>query len=116
MGEMLVKYPFFEGSTADDITLGISTLVSSSAILEFAEEYGIEITEEFLYALSDGQGTSWRRIPTLMRPDMKDPDALDLLQRLLTVNPAKRITAKEALDHPFFRPLTDAGQAAQTPS
>lgn len=29
-------------------------------------------------------------------------DAFDLLSRLLTINPNKRITAKEALKHPFF--------------
>lgn len=29
-------------------------------------------------------------------------DAFDLLSRLLTINPNKRITAKEALNHPFF--------------
>ncbi|GAA5902496.1 hypothetical protein JCM5296_006433 [Sporobolomyces johnsonii] len=30
------------------------------------------------------------------------PEAIDLLQRLLTYDPRKRITAKDALHHPFF--------------
>jgi cyclin-dependent kinase 7 len=30
-------------------------------------------------------------------------DALDLLDRMLTFNPAKRITAKEALEHFYFK-------------
>eukprot|EP00026_Physarum_polycephalum_P013029 Phypoly_transcript_13389.p1 GENE.Phypoly_transcript_13389~~Phypoly_transcript_13389.p1 ORF type:complete len:343 (+),score=67.99 Phypoly_transcript_13389:2-1030(+) len=34
-------------------------------------------------------------------PDLPD-DALDLLNKLLTYDPAKRITARKALEHPFF--------------
>lgn len=31
------------------------------------------------------------------------PDAIDLMQKLLVFNPKKRLTAEEALNHPFVR-------------
>ena len=34
-----------------------------------------------------------------------DPDMIDLVRSLLTMNPAKRITAKEAVRHKYFRDL-----------
>jgi len=33
----------------------------------------------------------------------QDGAAADLLRRLLVYNPADRITAEEALDHPYFK-------------
>ena len=35
------------------------------------------------------------------------PDALDLMQKLLVFNPNKRLTAEEALNHPFVKDFHD---------
>lgn len=35
------------------------------------------------------------------------PDAIDLLSKLLTYDPAQRLTAKQMLMHPFFSELYD---------
>ena len=34
-----------------------------------------------------------------------DPNAIDLLKKMLMFNPAKRCTADEALDHEFLQPV-----------
>lgn len=47
--------------------------------------------------------------PSQARPPLRSiftaasDDALDLLDRMLTFNPSKRITAKEALEHFYFK-------------
>ena len=43
----------------------------------------------------------------------KHPHVLDLLQRMLEVNPNKRVSAREALDHQFFKSF---GPAPVTPA
>jgi casein kinase II subunit alpha len=107
-GEMLVRYPFFEGDNANDVLRNVSDLVTSSRILEFAESYGIDVSDGFLRALSDRGFPGWIDIIKTIKPEMNDSQAVDLLKRLLTVQPAHRISAAEALAHPFFAPLREA--------
>jgi serine/threonine protein kinase len=39
------------------------------------------------------------------RPTKPNPLALDLIKKMLTFNPHKRITVAEALNHPYLKPL-----------
>ena len=39
------------------------------------------------------------------------PDGVDLLTRMLQHDPARRITALEAMEHPFFASVPDAIKA-----
>ena len=43
-----------------------------------------------------------RRVKERLRQFVQDTNALDLLDKLLNLNPARRVTAYDALDHPFF--------------
>ncbi|KAK7482976.1 hypothetical protein BaRGS_00025753 [Batillaria attramentaria] len=42
-----------------------------------------------------------------LTPEM-DPQARDLLERMLVISPARRISAREALNHPYFRDDLDS--------
>ncbi|EIW69050.1 hypothetical protein TREMEDRAFT_14479, partial [Tremella mesenterica DSM 1558] len=46
----------------------------------------------------DSQGHPWDRTPA----EIMDRGGADLMMRLLTLNPKKRLTAVKALDHPWF--------------
>ncbi|KAI8065404.1 kinase-like domain-containing protein [Gilbertella persicaria] len=42
-------------------------------------------------------------------------ESLDLLRQLLCLDPAKRLTVKEALKHPFVQPFSDPAEESLTP-
>ena len=82
-------------------------LFGSNAIKEIAFKYGYGclIPDEM-----QKEKIAWQDICKLI-----DNDAFDLLDRMLELDHTKRITAKEALKHPFFNSISDTPMSAQPP-
>ncbi|XP_043842963.1 mitogen-activated protein kinase 15 isoform X2 [Dromiciops gliroides] len=98
LGEMLLGRPLFPGtSTLNQLELILAAIPAPNK-------------EDFL-AIGSGYSASVlhrmgsRQILTLdsRLPPTTPPEALDLLQRLLVFDPEKRLTADEALRHPYVR-------------
>lgn len=105
MGEMLIRYPFFDIKSQDELIYEVSNLLTTSALLEYAEKYGIEVTDSMLRCMPDYTFFEWSSLINQAKPEMRDPDASDLLRKMLTVDHHLRITAHEALQHKFFEKL-----------
>ncbi|OHS93032.1 Casein kinase II subunit alpha [Tritrichomonas foetus] len=104
-GEMLIRYPFFEVNYQEELIHEVSDLLTTSAILVYAEKFGIDISDSTLRSMPEYTFFDWDSLINQGRPEMRDPDASDLLRKMLTVDHQQRITAHEALEHKFFYPL-----------
>lgn len=107
LGEMYHKNtPLFKGkdrvSQLDAILhlLGTPDAEDISAI-------GSQAAQRYLLRCPQIKRANFRKYFTAPDGGKLSKDAIDLLQRMLTFNPAKRITVQEALNHPYFADLHD---------
>ncbi|XP_030046024.1 mitogen-activated protein kinase 15-like [Microcaecilia unicolor] len=98
LGEMLLGKPLFTGtSTINQIEKIMSVIPAPSPedILAIKSDYGASVVSRM--------STQERLIFEDILPSSCPPEALDLVKKLLVFNPDKRLTAEEALEHPYVR-------------
>ncbi|XP_038159150.1 mitogen-activated protein kinase 15 isoform X1 [Cyprinodon tularosa] len=96
LGEMLLGKALFPGtSTINQIEKIMSAILHPSPedILAIKSEYGSSVIQRMLLKPQV-------RLEDILQPSVP-PDALDLLKGLLVFNPDKRLTAEQALQHPY---------------
>ncbi|KAK3068242.1 mitogen activated protein kinase [Teratosphaeriaceae sp. CCFEE 6253] len=101
LAEMLSGKPLFPGKDYHhQLTLILDVLGTPT----MEDYYGIKSrrAREYIRSLPFKKKIPWK----VMFPKTSDM-ALDLLEKLLAFNPAKRITVEEALKHPYLEPYHD---------
>jgi serine/threonine protein kinase len=92
----------WKAGTAWDLIAQLSRFFGKAAIEALAEKHGVEIPGGVQWSMrwhstkKFGDGFSW------FMKGMRDPDLLDLAQKMLMIDADERITIEQALQHPFF--------------
>ncbi|XP_042904552.1 cyclin-dependent kinase 9 isoform X2 [Parasteatoda tepidariorum] len=97
MAEMWTRSPIMQGSTEQHQLTLISQLCGSITPETFA---GVEKLD--LYTKMELPKNQRRKVKDRLMIYVKDAPSLDLLDKLLTLDPAKRIDSDTALNHDFF--------------
>jgi len=101
--EMVMKRPLFPGdSEIDELFRIFRTLGTPSEVMW----PGVSKLPDY----SPANFPQWSPQPLNKVVPLMDPLALDLLERMLRYEPSKRISAKEALEHPYFQDLDKSCQ------
>jgi cyclin-dependent kinase 9 len=98
MAEMWTRSPIMQGNTEQHQLMLIAQLCG-----EIKPETwpGVE-TLELYNKLDISHHNQKRRVKERLKPYVRDAHAVDLLDKLLCLNPARRLDANSALDHEFF--------------
>lgn len=98
------KEPFFQGSDNFDQLNKISKVLGTEDLYKYLETYDLELDKQFDDVLSPHTRKPWSAFISDKTP-LASKDAVDLVDKFLIYDHAKRMLPKEAMAHPFFQPL-----------
>jgi casein kinase II subunit alpha len=96
------QYHMFKGWNEAGIIREIVSVVGGESVMAWARKYGVTLRDGTIERIRRVRGNGWRMMIPSSRSAFADWNALDLVEKMLTVDHKQRITAEEALAHPFF--------------
>ena len=102
---LTLRIHFFDADDNEGMIESIAKVTGGEDILNWAKKYKIKLPYLKVQAISKLKKTPFIDYIPFNRSKFKDPVAFDLLEKCLTIDHRLRITAEEALEHPFFIPV-----------
>nr|CAD7574234.1 unnamed protein product [Timema californicum] len=96
------KEPFFHGHDNYDQLVRIAKVLGTEELFIYLEKYHIELDPRFHDILGRHSKKRWERFVHSENQHLVSPEALDFLDKLLQYDHYDRLTAREAMEHPYF--------------
>ncbi|KAL1123013.1 hypothetical protein AAG570_002101 [Ranatra chinensis] len=100
------KEPFFHGCDNYDQLVKIAKVLGTEELFEYLEKYHIDLDPRFSDILGQHSRKRWERFVHNNNKHLVSSEAIDFLDKLLRYDHYERLTAREAMDHPYFFPIT----------
>lgn len=97
--------PFFHGYDNYDQLLRIVKILGTSDLFAYLGKYNIALDSKFIDLLGHHSRKNWQRFVNTENEYLITEVATSFLESMLKYDHTKRISAKEALEHPYFLPL-----------
>ena len=99
LAELITRKPLLPANSEEEQIQMITDLIGNPQE-DLIEQITILKNKEFIQSLPKRKA---KEFPTIFKG--ANPDAIDLIRRMLTFDPSKRITVDEALEHPYMSQL-----------
>ncbi|CAJ0925488.1 unnamed protein product [Ranitomeya imitator] len=83
----------------------IAKVLGTEDLYDYIDKYNIELDPRFNDILGRHSRKRWERFVHSENQHLVSPEALDFLDKLLRYDHQTRLTAREAMDHPYFYPI-----------
>jgi len=111
-GMIFKKEPFFHGSDNYDQLIKISKVLGTDDLFDYLEKYDLELDPNVESMMSSHTKKPWHRFITPDNQHLVSEDAMKFLDGLLKYDHQERLTAQEAMAHPYFAPIRQAEVSA----
>ncbi|KAH3900181.1 probable Casein kinase II subunit alpha' [Saccharomycodes ludwigii] len=97
------KEPFFKGSSNADQLVKIANVLGTSELLQYLNHYNLPLPTEYDEILGNYVRKPWESFINDRNKNMCCVEVIDLIDNLLRYDHQQRLTAQEAMNHPFFQ-------------
>lgn len=99
------KEPFFKGDSNPDQLVKIARVLGVPDLIQYTKTYGLTLVKDYDQLVNANYPRKpWSSFINKENEALsRDPTVIDLIDHLLVYDHQKRLTAQEALDHPFFK-------------
>ncbi|XP_064868544.1 casein kinase II subunit alpha'-like [Oncorhynchus nerka] len=111
---IFLKEPFFHGQDNYDQLVRIAKVLGTDELFGYLHKYHIELDTRFKDLLGQQTRKRWEQFVQTENQHLVTPEALDLLDKLLRYDHQQRLTAAEAMQHPYFYPVLNEQTISNT--
>jgi len=104
-GMIFRKEPFFHGHDNYDQLVKIAKVLGTDELFQYLDTYDLELDAQFDGILGRHSKKPWQRFITAENQHLVSEEAIDFVSKLLRYDHQERLTAQEAMDHPYFAPV-----------
>lgn len=106
-GMIFDKEPFFQGKDNYDQLVKIAKVLGTEELFAYIDKYNVTLDSHYDDILGTHTKKQWHKFITSQNEHRISDEALDLLNKMLRYDHAERITPKDAMDHPYFKPVKE---------
>jgi len=104
-GLIFRKEPFFHGQDNNDQLVKIAKVLGTDELYEYLDKYDLELDSQFDGTLGRHTKKPWSRFVNQENQHLVSEEAMSFLSGLLRYDHQERLTAQEAMAHPYFQEI-----------
>lgn len=106
-GMIFQKEPFFHGRDNNDQLVKIAKVLGSDELYAYLKKYDLRLDPAIESQLGRFPRRPWTKFVNNYNKRYIVPEALDFVDRLLRYDHQERLTPREAMVHPYFKPVRE---------